>query len=271
MGDRAGPLQHPRHLAPPDRRQHADERRPGRAGGRDAAARSPSARPATCCRCRGSSRRTWPPPWSSWRPIAPASSPARNSSSTPGCSLAEGTRLPKIAGAENSSRCPRRRPQLALTDGRGVAMPPVRNSITSANDGGCGRRPSPKPFHGGEGPPGKTLTTEPVRGLPPVRYAPDGGVTRREQEDDMGRTAAVFLVLMAVGGCVSDDQGQVAQFTPTMKPASPAAPSYSTWSRSPEQFAALQDGPTAPPAHARRRRRPARRRTARRRRSPPWP
>ena len=73
-------------VALPDRRQHADERRPGGAGRHDAAARSPSARPATCCRCPGSSRRTWPRPWCSWPPTGPASSPARSSSSTPGCS-----------------------------------------------------------------------------------------------------------------------------------------------------------------------------------------
>ncbi len=56
----------------------------------------------------------------------------------------------------------------------------------------------------------------------------------------MGRTAAAFLVLVAVGGCVADDQGPLAPF-PTAKQGQPTtAPSYATWSRSPDQFADLQ-------------------------------
>ena len=50
---------------PPDRRQHADERRPGDARGMTPG-RSPSARPATCSPCPGSSPKTSPRPSSSW-------------------------------------------------------------------------------------------------------------------------------------------------------------------------------------------------------------
>ena len=65
----------------------------------------------------------------------------------------------------------------------------------------------------------------------------------------MGRTATVFLVLLAVGGCVSDDQGPLAQF-PAAKPGQPGvSPSYATWNRPPDQFAALQDDTTPASAH----------------------
>ena len=61
----------------------------------------------------------------------------------------------------------------------------------------------------------------------------------------MGRTAAAFLVLVAVGGCVADDQGPLAPF-PTAKQGQPTtAPSYATWSRSPDQFADLQSNAPA--------------------------
>ena len=59
VGDRAGAARHPGGLAPPHRRQHPDERRARRARGAHARRRSPSALPATCSRCRGSSPRTW--------------------------------------------------------------------------------------------------------------------------------------------------------------------------------------------------------------------
>src|SRR5260370_1372136 len=54
--------------------------------------RSASGRRATCRRCRGSSRRTWPRRWSSWRRTGPATSPARSSSWMPACLPAEAPR-----------------------------------------------------------------------------------------------------------------------------------------------------------------------------------
>jgi hypothetical protein len=66
----------------------------------------------------------------------------------------------------------------------------------------------------------------------------------------MGRTATAFLILAAVGGCVSDDSGPLAQF-PTAKPGQcGGTPCYAAWNRSPEQFAALQDDATASAGHA---------------------
>ena len=54
--------------------------------GHHAGGRSPSARPATCSTCPGSSRRTWPRPWSiSGLGPGPRSSPARSSSSMRAC------------------------------------------------------------------------------------------------------------------------------------------------------------------------------------------
>ncbi len=64
----------------------------------------------------------------------------------------------------------------------------------------------------------------------------------------MGRTAAAFLVLAAVGGCVADDQGPLAPF-PTAKQGQAAVPpSYATWSRPPDQFADLQSNTSAKPS-----------------------
>ena len=83
VGDRVGSLQHPRRVAASDGRQHADERRPGRPGGRDAATdrralgRQPAAGAVDRAGRRG--RRRHLPRFGP----AHASSPARNSSSTP--------------------------------------------------------------------------------------------------------------------------------------------------------------------------------------------
>ena len=64
----------------------------------------------------------------------------------------------------------------------------------------------------------------------------------------MGRTAAAFLILAVVGGCVADDQGPLAQF-PAAKPGqTAAAPSYATWSRTSDQFADLQNNTSAKPS-----------------------
>src|SRR5437899_4944344 len=61
----------------------------------------------------------------------------------------------------------------------------------------------------------------------------------------MGRTATAFLVLMAVGGCVADDQAQIGTF-PTAKPGEAGVqPGYAQWTRSGDQFAALHEGPGA--------------------------
>ena len=66
----------------------------------------------------------------------------------------------------------------------------------------------------------------------------------------MGLTATAFLLLIALGGCVADDQGLPAQYS-TAKPGQPGvAPGYATWTRA-DQFAALQDDATpAPPPKA---------------------
>lgn len=56
----------------------------------------------------------------------------------------------------------------------------------------------------------------------------------------MGRTAAAFLVLVALGGCVADDQGPMVVY-PAAKPGQAGVtPGYASWSR-PDQFAAMQD------------------------------
>ena len=63
----------------------------------------------------------------------------------------------------------------------------------------------------------------------------------------MGRTATAFLVLIAVGGCVADDQGPAAAVLAAQQgqPVHASAPSYATWSHT-DQFA--QDSPpTAAP------------------------
>ncbi|HVS34628.1 MAG TPA: hypothetical protein VMS17_03535 [Gemmataceae bacterium] len=65
----------------------------------------------------------------------------------------------------------------------------------------------------------------------------------------MGRTPALFAVLIAVGGCVSDDSGPLAQY-PTTRPDQTVQPGYASWSRRPDQFAAMQDPTAQPPAHA---------------------
>ena len=64
----------------------------------------------------------------------------------------------------------------------------------------------------------------------------------------MGRTATAFLVLIAVGGCVADDQGPAAAVLAAQQgqPIHASAPSYATWSHA-DQFAALQDSPPPPP------------------------
>ena len=61
----------------------------------------------------------------------------------------------------------------------------------------------------------------------------------------MGRTATAFLVLVAVGGCVADNQGPAA-FQSAQKGQSPAASScYASWSKS-DQFAVLHDDTMVP-------------------------
>ena len=66
----------------------------------------------------------------------------------------------------------------------------------------------------------------------------------------MGRTATAFLVLVAVGGCVADDQGPAAAVLAAQQgqPTVVTNPTYATWNRT-DQFAALQQGPSpaAPP------------------------
>lgn len=64
----------------------------------------------------------------------------------------------------------------------------------------------------------------------------------------MGRTATACLVLIAVGGCVADDQGPAAAVLAAQQgqPIHASAPSYATWSHA-DQFAALQDSPPPPP------------------------
>ncbi len=63
----------------------------------------------------------------------------------------------------------------------------------------------------------------------------------------MGRTATAFLVLVAVGGCVADNQGPVAAFQTAQNGQSLAAGScYATWSKS-DQFAVLHDDTAAVP------------------------
>ena len=63
----------------------------------------------------------------------------------------------------------------------------------------------------------------------------------------MGRTATAFLVLIAVGGCVADDQGPAAAVLAAQQgqPIHASAPSYATWSHT-DQFAVLQDSPPTP-------------------------
>jgi hypothetical protein len=62
----------------------------------------------------------------------------------------------------------------------------------------------------------------------------------------MGRTATAFLVLVAVGGCVADDQAPAAAFQTAQNGQSPAAAScYATWSKS-DQFAVLHDDAAVP-------------------------
>ena len=66
----------------------------------------------------------------------------------------------------------------------------------------------------------------------------------------MGRTATAFLVLIAVGGCVADDQGPAAAVLAAQQgqPVAVAAPAYATWNKT-DQFAVLQDNqPTMPSA-----------------------
>jgi hypothetical protein len=61
----------------------------------------------------------------------------------------------------------------------------------------------------------------------------------------MGRTATALLVLIAVGGCVADNQGPAA-FQSAQKGPSPATAScYATWSK-PDQFAVLHDDTVVP-------------------------
>jgi hypothetical protein len=61
----------------------------------------------------------------------------------------------------------------------------------------------------------------------------------------MGRTATAFLVLVAVGGCVADNQGPAA-FQSAQKGQTPAAAScYASWSKS-DQFAVLHDDTVVP-------------------------
>jgi hypothetical protein len=88
--------------------------------------------------------------------------------------------------------------------------------------------------------------TEPARGLSPLAGSAERGVTRREQEEVMGRTAIAFLILAAVGGCVADDQGPLARF-PGAPGQDGAAPTYTKWSRAGDQFAALHDNQAAVP------------------------
>ena len=62
----------------------------------------------------------------------------------------------------------------------------------------------------------------------------------------MGRTATAFVMLVAVGGCVADNQGPAA-FQTAQTGQSPATAScYATWSKS-DQFAALHDETPASP------------------------
>ena len=66
----------------------------------------------------------------------------------------------------------------------------------------------------------------------------------------MGRTATAFLVLIAVGGCVADDQGPAAAVLAAQQgqPIAVAAPAYATWNKT-DQFAVLQDStPTMAPS-----------------------
>jgi hypothetical protein len=62
----------------------------------------------------------------------------------------------------------------------------------------------------------------------------------------MGRTALVFLVLVAVGGCVADNQEPSADLQTARKNQSPVAAScYATWSKS-DQFAIPHDDAAVP-------------------------
>ena len=64
----------------------------------------------------------------------------------------------------------------------------------------------------------------------------------------MGRTATAFLMLVAVGGCVADNQGLPAAFQTVQKGQTPAPAScYATWSK-PDQFAVLHDDSLPPPS-----------------------
>jgi len=65
----------------------------------------------------------------------------------------------------------------------------------------------------------------------------------------MGRTATAFLVLIAVGGCVADDQGPAAAVLAAQQgqPIHASAPSYATWSHA-DLFA--QDTPPTPAPQA---------------------
>jgi len=62
----------------------------------------------------------------------------------------------------------------------------------------------------------------------------------------MGRTATAFLVLVAVGGCVADNEGPPAAFQTVQKGQPPAASCYATWNKS-DQFAVLHDSLAAVP------------------------
>jgi hypothetical protein len=62
----------------------------------------------------------------------------------------------------------------------------------------------------------------------------------------MGRTATAWLVLVAVGGCVADNQGPPAAFQTAQKGQPPTASCYATWSK-PDQFAVLHDSVAAVP------------------------
>jgi hypothetical protein len=62
----------------------------------------------------------------------------------------------------------------------------------------------------------------------------------------MGRTATAWLVLVAVGGCVADNQGPPAAFQTAQKGQPPAASCYATWNK-PDQFAVLHDSVAALP------------------------
>ena len=63
----------------------------------------------------------------------------------------------------------------------------------------------------------------------------------------MGRTATALLMLIAVGGCVADDQGPAAAVLAAQQgqPIAVAAPAYATWNTKTDQFA--QDSPSVLP------------------------